>query len=126
VLVDGPVHVPPDAGHSDRHCCIERSRMVRAADPINLRRTSQRPEQGKWGHERDASPCGRVQNHLAMAQCNSACRPPSTRQRTTRRPGRRRPCLVVRREGCTRPRGLRLGAPARRSPPSPVHPRIAQ
>jgi hypothetical protein len=46
--------------------------MVRAADPINLRRTSQRPEQGKWGHERDASPCGRVQNHLAMAQCNSA------------------------------------------------------
>jgi hypothetical protein len=46
--------------------------MVRAADPINLTRTSRRPEQGKWGYERDASPCGRVQDHLAMAQCNSA------------------------------------------------------
>ena len=46
--------------------------MVRTADPIHLRRTSQPSEQGKWTHERGASPCGRLENHLAMAQRNSA------------------------------------------------------
>ena len=55
-----------------RHCCIERSRIVGAVDPTHLRRTSQPPEQGKWGQGRGASSCGRLQNHLAMAQRNSA------------------------------------------------------
>ena len=54
------------------HCCIERSRTLRAADPIHIRCTSQPPEQAKRRHERVASPCGRLRNQLAMAQRNSA------------------------------------------------------
>jgi hypothetical protein len=36
--------------------CAGVSGWSAAADPFNLRRTSRRPEPGKWGHERDASP----------------------------------------------------------------------
>jgi len=54
------------------HCCVERSRTVRAADPIHLRRASRPPEQGKWGRGRSASPWRRLENNLAMAQRNSA------------------------------------------------------
>jgi hypothetical protein len=67
----------------NRHCCIERSRMVRAVDPIHIRRTSRPPEQGKWGQGRGASRCGRLEYHLAMAQRNSALRLARIRQRNS-------------------------------------------
>ena len=66
---------PEDASLSRRwRCCTEQSRVVRAADRIQPRRTLQRPETGRPGHERDASRCDRLQDHLAMAQRTSATR----------------------------------------------------
>jgi hypothetical protein len=62
---------PEDASLSPRwRCCTEQSRVVRAADRIQPRR----PETGRPGHERDASRCDRLQDHLAMAQRTSASR----------------------------------------------------
>jgi hypothetical protein len=71
----GPLMTSRDADRvvsSVGHSCIERSRTVRAAGAIHLRCTSQPSEQGKRGQARGASPCGRLRNHHAMAQRNSA------------------------------------------------------